>query len=35
MARKLTNKENETQTLFEMEYGKNYSKNGENEKCTL
>ena len=35
MARKLTNKENETQTLFDLEYCEKPSKNMENEKCTL
>jgi hypothetical protein len=35
MARKQTNKENVTQTLFDLEYGEKHSKNVENEKCTL
>ena len=35
MARKLTNKENETQTLFDLEYCEKPSKNMENEKCTV
>ena len=35
MARKLTNNENEIQTLFDLEYGEKHSKNVENEKCSL
>ena len=35
MARKLTNKENEKSTLYDLEYGKKTLRNLENEKCTL
>ena len=35
MARKLKKVENETQTLYDLEYGKKTFKNEENEKCTL
>ena len=35
MARKLTNNENEIQTLFDLEYGEKHSKNVENETQTL
>ena len=34
MARKLKNEENETQTLFKLNWQETL-KNGENEKCTL
>jgi len=34
-ARKLKKVENETQTLFDLEYGKKHKKNVKRERCTL